>query len=42
MRVMHVRVLWEDGHVNWMVVPWGKTGLDHIRKLGGTILESCE
>lgn len=42
MRLMYVRVLWDSGVVEWMTVPWGKTGFDYIRKLGGTILESHE
>jgi len=42
MRTMYVFVLWADGKTSWMTVPWGKTGFDYIRKLGGTILESHE
>lgn len=38
MRMMWLQILWPGGQIEWKQVPWGKRGLDTIRKLGGTII----
>lgn len=38
MRMMWLQILWPGGQIEWKQVPWGKRGLDSIRKLGGTII----
>jgi hypothetical protein len=35
---MWLQVLWPGGFVEWKNVPWGKRGLDLIRRQGGTII----
>lgn len=39
---MYVQILWKGGYVEWRTVPWGKRGLDSIRRLGGTIIGYSE
>jgi hypothetical protein len=36
--MMWLQILWPGGQIEWKQVPWGKRGLDTIRKLGGTII----
>jgi hypothetical protein len=36
--MMWVQILWKGGYVEWQKVPWGKRGLDIIRRQGGTII----
>ncbi len=38
MRMMWLQILWPGGQIEWKQVPWGKRGLDTIRRLGGTII----
>ena len=38
MRMIWLQILWPGGYVEWKQVPWGKRGLDYIRKLGGTVI----
>ena len=42
MRMMWLQILWKGGCVEWKKVPWGKRGLDHVRKLGGTVIGYSE
>ncbi len=42
MRTMWLQILWPGGFIEWKNVPWGKRGLDLIRKQGGTVIGYTE